>query len=60
MDLRGRVVRTLLDAPVARTDGRLTWNGLGDDGRPVASGVYLVRMQGPRGAEATRRVVLAR
>ncbi|PID79705.1 hypothetical protein CSB20_09350 [bacterium DOLZORAL124_64_63] len=60
MDMRGRLVRTLLDAPVARTSGQLIWNGQGDDGRPVASGVYLVQLRGPQGAVATQRVVLAK
>jgi len=60
MDVRGRLVRTLLDAPVAQTSGQLNWNGLGDDGRPAASGVYLVQLEGPQGAVATQRVVLAK
>lgn len=44
-DLRGRLVRTLLDGPVT-TGGSLDWDGTDEAGRQTASGVYfyLVRM----------------
>ncbi|MEP7027354.1 MAG: phospholipase D-like domain-containing protein [Candidatus Eisenbacteria bacterium] len=39
----GRKVRTLLDKAAAPGTVRATWNGLDDDGRAVAPGVYLAR-----------------
>ncbi len=60
MDLRGHHVRTLLEAPVGGTTGQVVWNGRDDQGRQAASGVYLVRLEGPKGALATQRVVLAK
>jgi len=44
-DVRGRLVRTLVDAPQAA--GRFTtrWDGRDDSGSAVASGVYVYRMQ---------------
>jgi serine protease AprX len=45
-DVRGRRVRTLLDA--ARPAGRqsVVWDGRDDRGAPAASGVYLARLEG--------------
>ncbi len=39
----GRKVRTVLDRAAAPGTVRATWNGLDDDGRIVAPGVYLAR-----------------
>jgi hypothetical protein len=49
VDVRGRVVRTLVSGEVAAGDGRVVW--LGDDvrGRTVASGVYHVVAQTDHG-----------
>jgi hypothetical protein len=46
-NLLGQPVRTLVDA--VRPPGRHTarWDGRGEDGRPVASGVYVVRLETP-------------
>jgi subtilisin family serine protease len=35
----------------------IVWDGTGDGGRPIASGIYFVRMEGP-GANLSRRVTL--
>jgi len=45
-DLRGQHVRTLLRGAREAGPQRVTWDGRGDDGRGVASGVYLVRATG--------------
>ena len=59
LDVRGRVVRRLHQAVGAGDWQDVVWNGLTDDGRAAASGVYLIRLS--TGAELlTRRVVLAR
>jgi hypothetical protein len=58
-DLRGRLVRTLLDE--SRSAGRhdVVWEGRSDQGRRVASGVYLLRLEA-NGAVETRRVALVK
>ncbi|MBD3222017.1 T9SS type A sorting domain-containing protein, partial [bacterium] len=51
-DLRGRVVRTLLDESRAAGQHHVRWDGRSDGGRGVASGTYLVCV---RGAEVVVR-----
>lgn len=58
-DLRGRQVRTLFSGEGDGTWRTEIWNGRTDDGRPVASGVYLVRLTGG-GEVRGGRVVLAK
>jgi flagellar hook assembly protein FlgD len=43
-DARGRLVRTLLRASAPAGNGTLVWNGVDATGRPVASGVYQLRL----------------
>ncbi|HPF35610.1 MAG TPA: FlgD immunoglobulin-like domain containing protein [Candidatus Krumholzibacteria bacterium] len=59
LDLRGRVVRTLVDEerPAGRHD--LIWHGRDADGREAASGVYLVRIRAGD-EESRQRVTLVR
>lgn len=58
-DLRGRLVRRLLqDATVAASDD-LIWDGTDQTGRALASGVYLVRLQGA-GHQSLQRITLTR
>jgi hypothetical protein len=57
-DVAGRLVRTLLDAPVQAGFGhRVLWNGLDDAGRPVASSVYLYRLEAG-GFRQTRKLIV--
>lgn len=60
LDVLGRRVRTLREDPSAGPGRfRVVWDGAGDDGRPAASGVYLLRLTaGPE--RASGRVVLLR
>jgi hypothetical protein len=59
LDLRGRRVRTLWSGPLAAGDHHLSWDGLDERGRAVASGVYLARLStGDR--ETTHKMLLAR
>jgi len=58
-DLRGHVVRTLLDGVAAAGRSELSWNGRTEQGRSLSSGVYLVRAKlGER--TVTRRLTLGR
>jgi hypothetical protein len=44
-DLAGRAVRTLATEPAGRGYHTVTWNGRDQDGRYVASGLYLVELR---------------
>jgi flagellar hook assembly protein FlgD len=59
-DAAGRSLRALADGD--RSVGRhfATWDGADASGRPVASGVYFVRMESNGGATETRRIVRLR
>jgi hypothetical protein len=56
-DVRGRTVATLLDEVVAAGEHTRQWQGADQQGRPVASGLYLVRLSG-QGVEAHQAVTL--
>ncbi len=56
-DLSGRRVRTLLRESRDAGSHSVVWDGRGDDGRQLASGVYLVQLRGGDFTES-RRVVL--
>lgn len=44
-NLKGERVRTLLDQVMPAGRHSMTWAGIGDDGRPLPSGVYWIRTQ---------------
>ncbi len=44
LDVRGRLVARLLDGQLPAGSHRAAWDGVGRDGRGVASGVYLARL----------------
>lgn len=44
-DVLGRKVRTLVDASLSPGAYSYMWNGNDDVGRPVASGIYLYRLE---------------
>lgn len=58
-DVRGRLVRTLLDGAAEAGSGALDWRGDDAAGRALASGVYELRMSAA-GAVARERVTLVR
>ena len=58
-DLRGRLVRMLVDRDLSTGRYRFTWDGMTDRGEPVSSGVYLyVLKQGNR--TLTRKMTVVR
>ncbi|MDX2474832.1 MAG: T9SS type A sorting domain-containing protein [Candidatus Krumholzibacteria bacterium] len=59
LDVRGHVVRELHQAAGLGDWQNIIWNGLSDEGRAAASGVYLIRLNSG-GELRTQRVVLAR
>jgi hypothetical protein len=56
-DVRGALVRTLLDDTRDAGAGSVTWDGRDDEGRFVSSGVYLYRLTAG-GESRTRKMVL--
>ncbi len=56
MDVSGRVVKTLADAPFTAGRHSLAWDARGADGRPVGPGVYFVRVK--QGAELRAQKLL--
>jgi hypothetical protein len=57
-DVRGRRVRTLVDAPQAAGRYRVDWDGRNDQGAPVGSGIYFYRISTPRFSDARKMVLL--
>ncbi|MCI0451967.1 MAG: T9SS type A sorting domain-containing protein, partial [Candidatus Latescibacteria bacterium] len=58
-DVAGRVVREEMRRGQSAGWSRLTWDGRGGDGKPLASGVYFYRV-GAAGQTVTRKMVIAR
>jgi len=58
-DLRGRLLRTLVDEVVAAGQRAVTWDGRSDAGEALPSGVYLYRIQGA-GEQQTRKLMLTK
>ncbi len=46
-DVRGRLVRTLVQATLPAARHAVAWNGRDDAGRRVPSGTYIYRLQTP-------------
>jgi hypothetical protein len=46
-DLKGRLVKILLDEQVVAGKGAVSWSGKDEQGAEVSSGVYFYRVQGP-------------
>ncbi len=59
LDIQGRLVRRLVQENLSAREHVTTWDGRDQDGVPVASGVYLYRLQ-THGFEQTRRLVVVR
>jgi hypothetical protein len=58
-DVRGELVRRLLDSEMASGEHVVSWDGRDDGGRSLSSGVYFVRFQSGR-VRTTERVLLIR
>lgn len=58
-DVRGRLVRTLLDEHRAAGQYELVWNGTSARGRELPSGLYFLRMESNNRSD-TRKIVLVR
>ncbi len=58
-DVAGRKVKTLVSGHQAAGSHAVLWLGDDVDGRPVASGVYIYRLEGP-GVSQSKRMILVR
>jgi hypothetical protein len=58
-DVAGRLVRVLLDERLSRGQHEVRWDGRGEDGRPVGSGVYFYRLRAG-GATMVQKTVILR
>lgn len=56
-DVRGRLVRKLVDGEKPAGAETVVWDGTSDSGTRLGTGVYFVRLVGP-GIQATRQAVL--
>ncbi|MBU8870049.1 MAG: T9SS type A sorting domain-containing protein [Gemmatimonadales bacterium] len=59
LDLRGSVIRRLLDGTRDAGSHRLAWNGRDDRGAPMGTGLYLARLRSG-GQQFTCKMILAR
>ncbi len=58
LDIRGRVVRTLVDDTRAAGEYSAPWDARNDRGKPVVSGVYFCRLEVP-GFDGTKKIVVS-
>jgi hypothetical protein len=58
-DVRGRVVRTLVDAPLPAGERTATWDGRDARGVHVSAGVYWLRLVTPETTSSRKIVVLS-
>ncbi len=56
---RGQRIKTLHDGPLSSGEHFFQWNSISEDGRPVASGIYWLRLESKR-FTATRKLLLVR
>jgi hypothetical protein len=54
----GALVRTLVDAPHAPGEYTVRWDGNGDDGRRLSSGVYFYRIETGAGFRDSKKLIL--
>lgn len=57
-DLTGRAVSTLVDQQLSSGEHAVQWNGRGDDGQPLSSGLYFCRVTSGGVSEMTGLCVL--
>ncbi len=57
-DIAGRRLRTLADKHFGAGTHLESWNGLGDNGRALPSGVYFIRLETRLGAESRKAVLV--
>ncbi|MFO7659775.1 MAG: carboxypeptidase regulatory-like domain-containing protein, partial [Candidatus Cloacimonadaceae bacterium] len=56
-NVKGQVIKNLLDSKVKAGSHTLQWDGTDDNGSPVSSGIYMVKLQG-EGFATSRKMTL--
>jgi len=59
-DCAGRRVRVLVEQPLPAGRHAVQWNGAGEDGRPLAGGIYFARLESAGRSVQTKLVRLGR
>jgi hypothetical protein len=57
-DIKGRLVRTLIDEETEKGESTVIWDGNDDSGRPVASGVYFYQLKADGQSQAKKMILL--
>ncbi|MBU1064746.1 T9SS type A sorting domain-containing protein, partial [bacterium] len=57
-NLQGELVKTLWSGDKSTGDYQVQWNGTDNQGRPVASGVYLTKLLTPTMARSNKMLLL--
>ncbi len=57
-DIRGRLVRTLIDSEIAAGSHKITWDGMNEQGMQVSSGIYLYTLKTGEQSLTRKMVVL--
>ena len=56
-DISGKLIKTLIDAPIEAGYHTVVWDGTDDNGRSVSSGVYFYKLKS-KGYEETKKMLL--
>ena len=56
-DMTGKLIKTLIDAPIEAGYHTVMWDGTDDNGRSVSSGVYFYKLKS-KGYEETKKMLL--
>jgi len=57
-NIRGQMVRTLVNEPLSAGSHEVVWNGRDDTGRACATGVYFCRVQSPKQTQTHKMLLL--
>lgn len=57
-NIKGQLVRSLMDTELAPREYTVRWDGKDDDGRPVASGIYIYSLQTEGFVDAKKMILL--
>lgn len=58
-NLKGQLIKTLIDARLSAGEHSFEWDGQNDEGKQVSAGIYLYRLQTPQ-QNITRKMVLSK
>jgi hypothetical protein len=56
-DVKGHLVKTLLDGKAAKGSNEVIWNGQDNAGKPVAEGIYFSNLKDKAGHTSTQKLV---